>query len=548
MNSNEKRKYEILIGVILFVGYFSLLLFTLDDYGFNWDSPYEILSGVTVYNYYKDNTLSESVITSVRNLNYVPINYVPILSIFSNEFFFNKLHILSEDSSFNFVIILVSSISFLLIYFFVLDSLGFYPAIFSSLFFALNPRLFSHFHNNMKDPSSMFASFLFFTMFYLYLKKEKSIFLFASSIALALVFNSKIYNFFVPITFLFWFLINQKIIIKKISKNTTNLVLSFFLFFSVLIFINPVYWSNLMFLNLFNKNIFGILPNITPYFGAIYYSNSLPFHYPFVMIGITTPIIILISFLLGLYTIFKKLFEQENVLIYSLIIIGFFFPIIKYSLFSISIYDGIRQIMDAFPFFFIIAGVGASIVFLKIKNILSKYIKKKLITNILLFLIIFTLGGVLVFILFSYYPYQIAYYNSLIGGVSGAEDKFELDYWGYSFKEMSEWIHSNVEPGSTIIPTKIFNLAQHYLSDGYTIISVDEDLLEVLSKQEIYILDIRRIGLKWHDINLPEDFREPIHSIKIKDVSLLNLYKINGSKEKIEEALLTANYITYEEI
>ena len=33
------------------------------------------------------------------------------------------------------------------------------------------------------------------------------------------------------------------------------------------------------------------------------------------------------------------------------------------------------------------------------------------------------------------HPHEYVYYNELVGGVKGAEDKFELDYWGNSYAE-----------------------------------------------------------------------------------------------------------------
>ena len=36
------------------------------------------------------------------------------------------------------------------------------------------------------------------------------------------------------------------------------------------------------------------------------------------------------------------------------------------------------------------------------------------------------------------FPYQYIYYNQLTGGVNGAENKFEMDYWAVSYKEAAE--------------------------------------------------------------------------------------------------------------
>jgi hypothetical protein len=33
------------------------------------------------------------------------------------------------------------------------------------------------------------------------------------------------------------------------------------------------------------------------------------------------------------------------------------------------------------------------------------------------------------------HPYEAVYFNSLVGGVDGAEGRYPLDYWGLSYKE-----------------------------------------------------------------------------------------------------------------
>ena len=51
------------------------------------------------------------------------------------------------------------------------------------------------------------------------------------------------------------------------------------------------------------------------------------------------------------------------------------------------------------------------------------------------------------------HPYQYLAFNSLVGGVAGAEGKFELDYWGLAFREAVEAMHERlVEDGDA--PTR----------------------------------------------------------------------------------------------
>jgi hypothetical protein len=42
------------------------------------------------------------------------------------------------------------------------------------------------------------------------------------------------------------------------------------------------------------------------------------------------------------------------------------------------------------------------------------------------------------------------YYNSFVGGVSGAEGRFETDYWAISFREAAEYVNENASPNANI--------------------------------------------------------------------------------------------------
>lgn len=47
-------------------------------------------------------------------------------------------------------------------------------------------------------------------------------------------------------------------------------------------------------------------------------------------------------------------------------------------------------------------------------------------------------------LLFSFrnHPLQIVYYNELVGGAAGAAGKYDLDYWGVSYKSAVDWIRA----------------------------------------------------------------------------------------------------------
>ncbi len=50
------------------------------------------------------------------------------------------------------------------------------------------------------------------------------------------------------------------------------------------------------------------------------------------------------------------------------------------------------------------------------------------------------------------HPYQYTYYNHLVGGVKGADDKFMLDYWGLAFKQAAAQLDEYVDEHRRSLP------------------------------------------------------------------------------------------------
>jgi hypothetical protein len=73
--------------------------------------------------------------------------------------------------------------------------------------------------------------------------------------------------------------------------------------------------------------------------------------------------------------------------------------------------------------------------------------------------------------IFELHPYQYIYYNKLIGGLPGAENKYELDYFGLSLKESSEFVNRIAPLGSKVIVRGPNHIAKNILRNDIKIIS-----------------------------------------------------------------------------
>jgi 4-amino-4-deoxy-L-arabinose transferase-like glycosyltransferase len=89
---------------------------------------------------------------------------------------------------------------------------------------------------------------------------------------------------------------------------------------------------------------------------------------------------------------------------------------------------------DSFRHFLFVVPPAVALLGFSLKRLLVEHVKWARLAMCVLALGLLPVA----FDLVSLHPYQYVYYNHLVGGVSGAWDRYELDYWGASYKELVE--------------------------------------------------------------------------------------------------------------
>jgi len=74
----------------------------------------------------------------------------------------------------------------------------------------------------------------------------------------------------------------------------------------------------------------------------------------------------------------------------------------------------------------------------------------------------------------SLHPYEYIYYNQFIGGVSGAADRFETDYWATSYREAAEYVNNVASPNANIWVEGPAHLVSLFTRDDLRIYSSGE--------------------------------------------------------------------------
>jgi hypothetical protein len=180
--------------------------------------------------------------------------------------------------------------------------------------------------------------------------------------------------------------------------------------------------------------------SLYPWLGAVlfsgvsYQSTDLPYTYLLVLFAIqlTEPVWAL-SIAGWIVSIVGGGRSEKRGLV-ELALLWLVIPLTLFIALHIALYDNFRQILFIIPPIFLMAGVA----FEKIKNI------KWQVAVIALSLVPGIFGIV------SLHPYEYMYYNSFIGGVDGAYDRYDLDYWGISYREAAEYVNSVAPPNATV--------------------------------------------------------------------------------------------------
>lgn len=160
--------------------------------------------------------------------------------------------------------------------------------------------------------------------------------------------------------------------------------------------------------------------------------SNLPWYYVLLLIcvQVTVPALILAG--LGVVSGFGR----GDV---SILFAWFAVPLGLQILLHSNVYDNFRQFLFVLPPFFVLAGIGL--------ERFSSSLKISAWKTALPVLCI--LPGI--YGLIALHPYQYIYYNAFVGGVSGAEGDFELDYWLTSYREAGNYINEMASPNANIL-------------------------------------------------------------------------------------------------
>lgn len=559
-----------LSGLIIGVIFFIFGLITLPRYGVDWDTINHLPRGQAYLNYYltknltyknlaphntyyqKNDTLFFSPNKLVNRRSFYQVDdfsaeyyldndngHPPLSDILSSLFnlvFFQKIGIINDIDSYHLYPLLLASILIGGLYIWTSKEFGTFTAIVTSLSLITYPLFLGESHFNIKDvPETVFFSFALI-FFYNGITKVNKIWILLSATLFGLALGTKFNIFFALPVMAIWFAIYAffgKISIIKHLKLIPVIVIYPLIAFAILFASWPFLW----------KSPVSRFIQIIDFYKSL--GISLDFDQRFIHWGFntyaskwilyTTPLITIILAGIGILYILrfglkKKLFAEIFVLLWFLI------PIVRVTVPHTGIYGGVRQIMEFIPALAILSGIGAT-------QLTNKLGKKLRISHLLIVLCFVPITAKLILI----HPNENVYFNPLIGGLKGAQEK-NIPYWGNTFgnvyRQAAEWVNHNLPQNSTLVLSQeiMANLPSVWVRSDLTYTNMERS---GYLKNGEYVIGLN-FGTPFNQVYYSSRYYSrtlnPIYQIKVDDTSILNIWKNDNEhtrKNYLKETRLT---------
>jgi len=514
-----EKKHKIII-IVFFALYLLLGIIIFKDYGISWDEPARRENGIITVKYVLegDKTLLESTHSHGTAFEVLLIFLEKILHLTDYRNIYLMRHL------FTFLLFYTGVIFFYLLCADIFRSWK--TGILGCLFLILSPRIFAHSFYNSKDIPFLVLFVISIYTLKNFLEKKSFLMGILHGLTCGILIDIRIPGIFVPfLTFLFF--ITDLLIIKTEKAIKIKYLRSFYLYIfslvSFTILFWPVLWENPAYY--FFKNFFVLsrYPWDWPvlYNGSYMMARDIPWHYIPVWLLISTPAAYTVFFTAGIILLItliiknpKKFYlERKNFLI---AILWFFFPVTAIIVLKSVLYDEWRQIFFVYPAFIIFSLFGLTALF----NYIRGFKKKSYI--IIAAIIILFLGLNMfntIFFMIKYHPFQNLYFNRLAGkNMSEVKKKFELDYWGLTYRNGLEYILKNDKRDGIKIA------ANTVAAEFNFYILPEKDRKRLLYIENLGESDYFLSNYKFH----PEEYtwKGEIYSIEMDGAKIFTVYKI----------------------
>jgi hypothetical protein len=202
----------------------------------------------------------------------------------------------------------------------------------------------------------------------------------------------------------------------------------------------PVLWGNPIgtFLSLLSQTS-SFTTNYVFFMGHGFEATHLPVIYLPLLLAIQLTLPALALFLIGIPA--SWIAARRNAPHLRLIVllwIWFLLPLLAVMAGLIPVYNNFRHVLFILPPLLLIAGLGMREIMRWLRPAIARLALAALILAP-------GVTGIL-----QLHPYEYIYYNQLVGGVAGAEGRFELDYWCTAFRQAMAYVNKVAPEGARL--------------------------------------------------------------------------------------------------
>jgi len=267
------------------------------------------------------------------------------------------------------------------------------------------------------------------------------------------------------------------------------------------------------------------------YAGNYFRPENLPWHYLPVWIGITTPLIVLAGIpacmvgWIGKILSFIKSKDKSHLLrkyaaeisVWLMVLGWLVIPVAAIYIFHSVLYDGWRQMFFIYPAIVLVSLRGLIYLYHWMERIPWHSKGIRIMAGILL------LAGLIepAWFMVRFHPYENVYFNILAGDPTTLRQRFELDYWGLSYKQGIDFILAN-DPSKSIKIFVVDRPGHDYINSGLT--SENKARLIVVNDpaDANYFVSVFR----WH----PEDYqyKDEFYSVSVRGAKIMVVYSLRN--------------------
>jgi hypothetical protein len=442
LDAHRRLIVWICLGLLLGLG-----LATFRDYGISWDEPTQRTYGEMVYDYV---TKQDTALLADRHRHYGPAPQLLLHSLERGLRLEDTRSVYMMRHLVTFLVFWAGAVFFYLLARRLFGSwkLG----LVGCAFLVLSPRIFAHSFYNPKDIPLMSVFIIGIYTLVSFLDRPGLGRAAVHAAVCAVLVCIRIGGIMLPaITLAFgtWEILRDGLSGRRIRQAMLSLAVYTIAVAGLTVLMWPTLWRQPLraFIEAFREMSHFQWPGTVLYLGSQVPAQELPWHYVPVWMAISIPLAYLVLFGIGAAVGVHRIFKSSGPPVpgrrNSMVILAWLFVPPAYSILTGAVlYDGWRQLYFVHPALILLSVSGLRWLWARFRT--ASGWPGRIACFCLLGMLLVNLGGAAHFMIASH-PHQAVYFNSLAGGIRGAEGRFELDYWGLSYRAALEHILANDE-------------------------------------------------------------------------------------------------------